>query len=135
MTPSSVIYELLAASAQLADLVPADRLRVDEITQGTPMPAVSIEQISVVPLGAMDAQADFSLVTGRIQVTAHAKNRPDLDAILSAVRRACDYQRGEIIGLQVASTLSDTEGPDMKNSALGINYRSLDFLVTYHRPH
>ena len=135
MTPSSVIYELLAANVQLTNLVPADRLRVDEIAQGTSMPAMSIDQISAVPLGAIDAQAESSLVTARIQVTAHAKSRPELDAILRAALRACNYQRGPIIGLHVVSTLSDIEGPDMKNSALGINYRSLDFLVTYHQPH
>lgn len=135
MTPSSVIYELLAASAAVIGLVPAGRLRVDEISQGTPMPAISIDQISIVPIGAIDAQAEFSLVTARVQVTVHAKGRPDVDVVMAAVRRACNYQRGLLVGLRVSSILCDIEGPDMKNSDIGIYYRTMDFLVTFHEPH
>ena len=71
--------------------------------------------------------------TSRVQVTAVGKPYPDIKALLDLVRRACNFQRGQIGGIDVVSVVRDTVGPDLGDTA-GNTIKSIDFKVTYHEP-
>lgn len=129
-----VIRELLVGDAAVTAISPADRTMAGTIRQGTELPALSIVHISTVPIGAIDAQAEYNLVTSRIQVTAMAKDYPDVKTLLGAVRKACNYERGSLAGIEVASIVRDTVGPDQENPDAGICMQTMDFKVTFHEP-
>jgi len=128
-----VIRALLVGAAAVTARVPnePDRIVVGDIPAEAPLPAIGIKEVSCVPVGAIDAQAEFSVVTSRVQVTLVGKPYPDVKALADAVRRACNFQRGQIAGVDVISVLRDTVGPDLGDLA-GNSIKSVDFKVTYH---
>jgi hypothetical protein len=117
-----------AVTARVADRVAAGDVAVDE-----GLPAIGLTEVVVVPIGAFDAQAEFSIVTSRVQVTVVGKAYPDVIAIINLARRACNFERGQIAGVDVISVLRDTVGPDMEDVA-GNSIKTIDFKVTYHEP-
>lgn len=117
-----------AVTARVADRVAAGDVVVDE-----GLPAIGLTEVVAVPIGAYDAQAEFSIVTSRVQVTVVCKAYPDVIAIINLVRRACNFERGQIAGVDVISVLRDTVGPDMEDVA-GNSIKTIDFKVTYHEP-
>ena len=117
-----------AVTARVADRVAAGDVAVDE-----GLPAIGLTEVVAVPIGAFDAQAEFSTVTSRVQVTVVGKAYPDVIAIINLVRRACNFERGQIAGVDVISVLRDTVGPDMEDVA-GNSIKTIDFKVTYHEP-
>ena len=126
-----VIRALLVADQATTDIVPADRIVAGVVPAESALPALSITHISTVPVGALDAAAEFSLVRSRVQVTIIAKDYPGVKSLADIVRRACNFERGLIAGVDVASVMRDTVGPDYQDQA-GIHFGSVDFMVTYH---
>lgn len=110
-----------------------DRIAAGDVPADAILPALGIKEVSLVPFGAFDAQAEYSIVTSRVQVTVVGKAYPDVKALLDLVRRACNFQRGQIAGVDVVSVLRDTVGPDLEDLA-GNTIKSIDFKVTYHEP-
>jgi hypothetical protein len=102
-----------AVTARVADRVAAGDVAVDE-----GLPAIGLTEVVAVPIGAFDAQAEFSIVTSRVQVTVVGKPYPDVVALINLARRACNC---------------DTVGPDMEDVA-GNSIKTIDFKVTYHEP-
>jgi hypothetical protein len=133
MTAVAAILELLVASDVVA-ICPATDIVAGVVAQGADLPAISIMHISTVPFAAMDAQAEFNLVTSRVQVTAMAKDYPTVKTLLGAVRMACNYRRGLLAGVQVVSVVRDTVGPDLADDDATIHFQSMDFKVTFHEP-
>jgi hypothetical protein len=127
-----VIRSLLASSGPLTSLVPAAHIMAGTVPEATQLPAIGITEVSLVPVSAIDAQAEFSLVASRIQVTIMTKDYPSSRTILDEVRRACNFARGEIAGVDVASIVRDTVGPDLSDDAAEVHFKSIDFKVTYH---
>jgi hypothetical protein len=117
-----------AVTARVADRVAAGDVAVDE-----GLPAIGLTEVVAVPIGAFDAQAEFSIVTSRVQVTVVGKAYPDVVSIINLARRACNFERGQIAGVDVISVLRDTIGPDMEDVA-GNSIKTIDFKVTYHEP-
>jgi hypothetical protein len=117
-----------AVTARVADRVAAGDVAVDE-----GLPAIGLTEVVAVPIGAFDAQAEFSIVTSRVQVTIVGKAYPDVIAITNLARRSCNFERGQIAGVDVISVLRDTVGPDMEDVA-GNSIKTIDFKVTYHEP-
>jgi len=117
-----------AVTARVADRVAAGDVAVDE-----GLPAIGLTEVVAVPIGAFDAQAEFSIVTSRVQVTVVGKAYPDVISIINLARRACNFERGQIAGVDVISVLRDTVGPDMEDVA-GNSIKTIDFKVTYHEP-
>lgn len=117
-----------AVTARVADRIAAGDVAVDE-----GLPAIGITEVVAVPVGAFDAQAEYSIVTSRVQVTVVGKPYPDVAAIIDLARRACNFERGRIAGVDVISVLRDTIGPDMEDVA-GNSIKTIDFKVTYHEP-
>ena len=60
-----------------------------------------------------------------------AKDYPTVKQLVDRVRRACNFQRGQLGGISVVSVVRDTVGPDLEDLA-GIHSQSIDFKVTYH---
>ena len=126
-----VIRALLAGAAAVVARVPADRIVAGVVREGTALPALGITEVGAVPVGAIDGQAAYSIVTSRVQVTAMGQAYPDVKALVDLVRRACNFQRGLIAGVSVVSIVRDTVGPDLADDA-GNSFQSIDFKVTYH---
>lgn len=126
-----VIRALLVADAETIAIVPADRIVAGVVPVDTSLPALSVTHISTVPVGAIDAAAEFSLVRSRVQVTVVTADYPAGKDLADVVRRACNFERGMIAGTDVASITRDTVGPDYQDQA-GACFGSVDFMVTYH---
>lgn len=127
------IRALLITDGAVLARVPADRIAAGDVPVDAGLPALGITEVSLVPIGAFDAQAEYSVVTSRVQVTVVGKPYPDVKALLDLVRRACNFQRGQIAGVDVVSVVRDTVGPDLSDAA-GNTIKSIDFKVTYHEP-
>lgn len=131
MSAVKAVIALLLADPAVAGLV-ADRVSAGDVPLKTPRPAIGVHEVSNVPLGAIDAQADSSVVTSRVQVTVHVKTYPELDGALRVARQACNFERGMIAGVDVVSVVRDLVGPDLESTAG--HAKSIDFKVTYHEP-
>lgn len=127
-----VIRALLLANAPVLALVPAVRIMAGTVPEGTVLPAIGITEVSGVPVSAIDAQAEFALVASRVQVTLMTKDYPSIKPLMDAVRKACNFARGTIAGVDVASVVRDTVGPDLSDDVAKIYFQSVDFKVTYH---
>jgi hypothetical protein len=134
MSAVKVIRALLVASGPVVALVPAAQIVSGVAPQGIALPAMSITEVSSVPVSAIDAQAEFSLVTSRVQVTLMAKDYPSIKTVMEMARKACNFARGTIAGVSVVSVVRDTVGPDFSDDAVPIHFQSIDFKVTYHEP-
>jgi hypothetical protein len=133
MSSVKAIRALLAAAADVTARVPADRIVAGGVKEDTALPALGLTEVSSVPVGAFDAQAEYSVVTSRVQVTVMVERSgyPEMKALLDLVRRACNFQRGQLAGVDVISVVRDTVGPDLEDMA-GNHFQSIDFKVTYH---
>ena len=126
-----VIRALLVDAAAVVSRVPIDRIVAGVVTESAELPALGITEVGSVPVGAIDAQAECSVVTSRVQVTAMGRTYPEVKALIDLVRRACNFQRGSIAGVDVISVVRDTIGPDLDDD-VGNIFQSIDFKVTYH---
>jgi len=126
-----VIRALLVGAAAIVARVPAERIVAGVVREGTALPALGITEVGLVPVGALDGQAEYSIVTSRVQVTVMGQAYPDVKALIDLVRRACNFQHGQIAGVSVVSIVRDTVGPDLDDDA-GNSFQSIDFKVTYH---
>lgn len=127
-----VIRTLLLGAEAVTTRV-ADRVAAGDVDADRGLPAIGLAEVSMVPIGAFDAQAEYSIVTSRVQVTVVGKTYPDVIALIDLARRACNFERGQIAGVDVISVLRDTVGPDMEDVA-GNSIKTIDFKVTYHEP-
>jgi hypothetical protein len=127
-----VIRALLLGSDAVTARV-ADRIAAGDVAVDRGLPAIGLAEVVTVPVGAFDAQAEYSIVTSRVQVTVVGKPYPDVVALIDLARRACNFERGQIAGVDVISVLRDTVGPDMEDVA-GNSIKTIDFKVTYHEP-
>ena len=125
-----VIRALLVGAAPVVARVPADRIVAGVVKEDVVLPALGITEVGIVPLSAIDGQAEYSIVTSRVQVTIMAQAYPDVKALVDLVRRACNFQRGLIAGVDVVSIVRDTVGPDLDDAA-GNHFQTIDFKVTY----
>jgi hypothetical protein len=127
-----VIRALLLGAETVTARV-ADRIAAGDVDADRGLPAIGLAEVSMVPIGAFDAQAEYSIVTSRVQVTVVGKTYPEVIALIDLARRACNFERGQIAGVDVISVLRDTVGPDMEDVA-GNSIKTIDFKVTYHEP-
>lgn len=132
MSCVKVIVALLAADAPLLALVPVEKIMAGVIPQGTSLPAVSVTEVSTVEISHIDAQAPYTLVDARVQVTVVAASYPAQKALLAAVRKACNYKRGTLVGVPVVSVRRGSNGPDFNDPETDFYLQSVDFHVIYH---
>ncbi len=124
-----VIVDKLKGNAALTAQVPAARIMAGELPERTALPAISVTQISGVPItdlrGAVTMQAD------RVQVTVLAKTYTTLRTIMPLVLAACPHTRGTVNGIACDSIRPDIEGPDLSDDEVGFVSRSRDFVVRW----
>lgn len=125
------IVQLLLADQVIAARVSADSIVAGDVPVDAALPALGITEVSNVPVGAFYAQAEYSVVTARVQVMAISQAYPEVKELLALVRRACNFQRGQLAGVDVISIVRDTVGPDLQDAA-DRHFQSIDFKVTYH---
>lgn len=131
MSAVKAIRVLLLASPAVAAIV-GDRVSAGDVPANALRPAIGVHEVSNVPVGAFDAQAESSLATSRVQVTVHVKTYPEIAGLLRAARQACNFERGLIAGVDVVSIVRDIVGPDLESESG--HAKSIDFKVTYHEP-
>lgn len=112
--------------------IAGDRVYSGDVPANAVRPAIGVHEVSSVPVGAFDAQAESSLATSRVQVTVHVKTYPEITGVLRAARQACNFERGLIAGVDVVSIVRDIVGPDLESESG--HAKSIDFKVTYHEP-
>ena len=131
MSAVKAVFALLSAAPGVV-AVAGDRVYSGDVPLDTARPVIAVREIGNNREGAFDAQADASLVTSRVQVTVHVKTYPEVAAVLSAARRACNFERGVIAGVDVVSIVRDLVGPDLDfPDGWG---KSIDFMVTHYEP-
>lgn len=130
MRAEKVVRTLLSNAAGVVALV-ATRVFPGPIPQGTALPAISFEHISSAPLPRLDASAGFNLVRTRIEVTAVAKTYGEQKSLVEEIRKALDYQRGNIAGIEVIAILRESVGPDLRDDDRQIYAQAVDFMVTH----
>ena len=72
-----------------------------------------------------------NLVRTRIEVTAVAKTYAAQKSLLEEIRKALDYQRGTVAGVEVVSIMRDSSGPDLRDDDSGLFWQSTDFMVVH----
>lgn len=132
MSAVEVIRALLISNPPVITICPATKIALGIVPQRTALPALSVMHISTTGVSRIDAQAELALVTSRVQVTVMAKGYLAVKSLVAAVRKACNYQRGTLAGVNVVSVIRDTVGPDFANDDASIYYQTIDFKVTYH---
>jgi hypothetical protein len=131
MSAVKAVVALLSAAPGVIAVVD-DRVYAGDVPLNKPRPAIAVREIGGNREGAIDAQAETSLETSRVQVTVHVKTYPEIATVLRAARRACNFERGMIAGVDVVSIVRDLVGPDLDfPDGWG---KSIDFMVTYHEP-
>lgn len=131
MSAVKVIRALLVADAAVAAAV-GTKIFAAVVPQATALPAICINEISVVETPRIDAASSYALVTSRIQVTVMEKEYPALKDLMAKVRKACNYERGSIAGISVNSITRDVVGPDMLDDDAKIFMQTIDFRVVHH---
>lgn len=130
MSAEAAVYSLLAAAPAVTALV-GTRIFPGQLPEGQPLPALTIEHISSVRLGRLDAQAATHPTQSRIQVNVQAATYPVVKALRDAVTAALQFQRGAIGGGAVIAILPDVAGPDLVDPGMGLIHQPLDFLVVH----
>lgn len=137
MSGVAVVRYLLAHYGSLTAVAPAARIVAGELPINTPMPAISIKQISSVRRNTVGMNETKTLVTERVQATVLMPatkdyEYPALQSAMTLVRKACPNQRGTVAGVSVDSILPDIEGPDLEGPTPESIARSQDFFVRWH---
>lgn len=131
MSGVRVIHYLLANNATLVAACAAAKIFTGKIPLGTVLPAISVNEISVVERLTVAMTAASEQLTARVQVTVQAKTYTDQKAILLLVRKACPNTRGSVDSIDVDSILPDGAGPDFRDDDAGIFMQSRDFIVRF----
>jgi Flp pilus assembly protein CpaB len=129
MRAEKAIHSLLTAASGVTALV-GTRIYPPPLPQNVALPAIAVEHISTVDVATIDANAGYNLVRSRIEVTVLAKDYATQKALIEAVRLALTYQRGTFAGVNVASILRDSVGPDLRDDDMQVFSQSIDFIVT-----
>ncbi len=119
---------LLASSAAVTAAVPAESIASD-LPLDVPLPAIEVTQIS--DIGHRTIASGAGTRRARIQVTVHARSRPEQKTIQKLARAALPRMRGAVNGVFVESLVDDVIGPDLRNDDIGSKIGSQDFIVTY----
>ena len=133
MSGVAIARALLAANAPLTAAVPAARIFAGAIPLNTPLPAISIAEITGRQRNTVAMTEAKKLVTERVQVTVCAKSYPSQKSILALIRAALPLSRGIVNGFTCDSILPDDEGPDFYDSTAIIYEQSQDFFVKFLR--
>lgn len=140
MSGVAVIRYLLANNAPVVAVVPATRIVAGDLPLNTILPAISITQVSSVPMNLLRINEAAKMHTDRVQVsvlfkgpqgTPSGTGYPGVKALLLLVLAACPSQRGTVNGIAVDSIIPDLAGPDLYDEATALYSGSRDFMVRW----
>ena len=140
MSGVAVVRYLLANNAPVVAVVPAARVIAGDLPLNTTLPAISITQVSSIPMNLLRTNEANKLHTDRVQVSVLFKGPqgtpagtgyPGVKALLKLVLAACPSQRGTVNTFAVDSIQPDLEGPDLYDDATALHSGSRDFIVKW----
>ena len=133
MSGVAIIRSLLASNVGLTAVVPAVRITAGITPIETPLPAISVTQISSTQRLNVAMDTTKYLVTERVQVTVQTKTYQQQKSILALVRAALPLSRGTVNGFACDGIVPDLEGPDLFDPDSIAYFQSVDFFVRFTR--
>ena len=130
MNGIAAVRQLLVGDSTLTALVPATRIVEGDLPQGTPLPLISIGEVSEVDMQTTVVGGKVFVVE-RIDVAAGAGNYPALVPIMKAIKSAAHGQSPEVAGIANVEVRADGKGPTFRNEAASVYSRSQSFRVSY----
>jgi hypothetical protein len=131
MSGVAVIRYLLANNATLTAQVDASNIMAGTVPINTVLPAIGLQEISMVERKNVAMNGASVMITSRVQVTVMAKTYAAQKSILELVRKACPNSSGSINGVAVDSIITDGAGPDFEDTDATIYMQSRDFIVNF----
>ena len=140
MSGVAVIQHLLANDNGVQAVIPAAQIMAGTLPLKTPLPAISVTQVSSMPNKMIRSSESIRQHTERVQASVIFRTSqgspsgagyPGLKAAMKLVLAACPGRRGVINGVTVDSIVADIEGPDLSDDVLATYSCSRDFIVKY----
>lgn len=134
MSATMIVRALLRARPQLIEMVPAARIVIGDVTQGTPLPAVSVRDVGSNEIETVARRRPNSTIQARVQVTVYASTYEKQEAILLACKLGEGVHTGIVNGYHCNSVLPRGVGPALESGDITsgkIYERSRDFMVTF----
>ena len=128
MTGVEIIGLLLNVPPVVA-VVPAAQIMGGELPEGSPLPALVANSISIVDDHRIDGSA--RLTVERVQVTVFALNYAQQKQLIALVRSACGGRVGTIGNVDDVTVRTDGGGPDFRDEDASIWMQTQDFRVSY----
>ena len=131
MSAVKVIHYLLTHNSNLLAVVPAAKIFSGAIPLNTVLPAIAVNEISVIERRTVGMNTPTILSTARIQVSVASKSYSDQKSILELVRKACPNTAGLVNSVNVDSILPEFVGPDLRDDDAGVYLQTRDFTVKF----
>lgn len=130
MDGAAALRLVLVGNGALTALVPAEAIVAGEMPQGTPLPAITIESVSLNDRNIPNPSTTRH-VQERVDVMVHARNVPTRQQILRAVRKAAADKFPTVSGIANVTIHTDGMGPPFMNEEAAIYLRTQTFRVEY----
>lgn len=130
MNGTAAVRTLLTGHAPLIALVPAERIVTGALPQGTPLPAISINDVSGVDRPVL-SPGETRHVTDRTEVTVLTSNYPSMVQVLKQVRAAAADRMPIVSGISNVVVHTAGLGPYFTDEAAAIHMKAQDFKVSY----
>lgn len=132
MSGTAIMRALLAADPAVLAQVPANRIRLGGLPQGTEMPAINVTTVYGDELRTVARNNINKQERERVQVTVYTSNNyPQLKAILKACALGRGVKTGVVVGFKVNSVLPEGINPEIPPGDDKIYEQSRDFMVTF----
>lgn len=135
MSGVAVIRHLLANNAAVLAVVPATQIMAGVLPLNTPLPAISVMEISGTPDNRIKINETGKQHTERVQVTwlFSGTGYPGFKALGALILAACPSQRGTVNGVSVDSIIPQPTGPDIYDDERILYAQSRDFMVKWNQ--
>lgn len=131
MSGPAIARDLLAADAALVAAVPAARIFVGIVPQGTALPCIAITETFASDYQTVKGHRGGAVkVTSLCQVTVMAAKYPDCKAAMKLARAALRDYAGTIGAFQAATCRLEGKGPDFETEA-GFCAQTQDLRITF----
>ncbi|RSV41534.1 hypothetical protein CA234_09710 [Sphingomonas sp. ABOLE] len=108
---ADIVGALLRGSADLTEIVPAERIKIGRLPDDAPLPQVLLSTTSTVERKPLKRPAAVR-TTERVSVKVRADNLRDQRLLRRLVVRCCAHQTGDIGGGSAVSITTDGAGPE-----------------------
>jgi hypothetical protein len=126
----AIVRAVLVADAALIALVPAARIMAGVLPQGTTLPGIALQSISIVDRNIPNPGA-YRHVQERVQATILAKTDVSRTAVKLALRKALDAKYPTVSGVIRATVHLGLGGPEFINEEASQHLVTQDLMTTY----